>query len=244
MCLASTATFLFTGCGDPAGTGGDAVFSNISDVDPYYVAYLSPDPIYKKDTVSVSFDYRNVASVEVSATLDSGKVWFSVPSPAAEGNGSATITWVPMDDAAHFSYFGRKQCLIKIADPAGGVEAFTDSFFVVGSVPFELTSPEGNEEYKITDTIHVYYAQNQDLTARVSALVFPDADDDSTSVSLRPGNELPGTWEFITYFHTALSLDNPDYDYDRTGMPKIIIMVADYGTQVIQKSTDPITIVP
>ena len=242
--VVTAAAFVLTGCGDPAGPDATAAFSAVSEVESFYVAYMSPDPIDKKDTVQVSFEYRNVKKIEVTATLDSGATWFTVATPDLQGSGSTSVRWIPFDDASHFSYFGRRQCLVKIADPVSSVEVFTDSFYVVGNVPFELSSPEGNEEYKITDSIHVYYSQNQDLTARLSALVFPDADDDSTSVSLSQGNQLDGTWEFVRYFHTAFRLDDPIFGYNQTSMPKIRVMVADYGTQVVQKSSGPITILP
>ncbi|MBN1307517.1 MAG: hypothetical protein JXA18_06345 [Chitinispirillaceae bacterium] len=241
----SVAAFALAGCGD-GGTGPDdaPAFSNVSEFAPFYVAYLSPDPFEKPDTVKVSFDYNSakIKSIKVTGTLDSGTTWIPVASITPQSSNKASIVWVPFTDMVHFSYFGVKQCRLKIEDPLSDAGCATDSFDVVGNIPFMLTAPEEGEVFRISDSITVFYAQNQDLTARLAALVFPDINDDSTSVSLPNPTLLPNSRDFIRYLQTTFSLDDPRFNYDTAAMPNINIMVADYGTQVVQKVSGPITI--
>jgi len=241
----STAAFMFSGCNGGAGPDDNPAFDNVSAFAPLYVAYLSPDRFEKSDTVKLSFDCNTavVRSIEVTATLDSGASWFGVTSVTPPDSKHVSISWLPLSDPVHFSYFGLKQCRIKIEDPLSGTGISTDPFNVIGNVPFMLTAPIGGERFRVSDSIHVFLTQNQDLTAQLKVFVYPNADDDGTNVSLKY-TPLPDSWEFLRYYEAIFSLDDPKFNYDGTVMPEIRILVADYGVQVIKKESGPITIIP
>jgi hypothetical protein len=242
----AAAAFVLAGCGD-GGTGPDngPAFGYVSDLEPLYLAYLTNDPIYKPDTIKASFDYNfsKVKSIEVSITLDTGKSWIKVASVIPQSSNRASIAWAPLSDAANFGYFGGKRCFLKIEDPISKAAISTDSFIVVGNIPFTIDAPKGGETFRISDSINLFFSKNQDLTAELRTFVFTNINDDSTYFPLETPKLLENSWEFIKYFQTTFSLDDPRFQYDQAAMPKIKILVGDYGTQVVKKESGAITII-
>jgi hypothetical protein len=236
---------LLSGCGDSGTSPNNSpAFSNVSKFEPFYLAYISPDPIYKPDTIKASFDYNSskVKSIEVSITLDTGKSWVPAASITPQSSNKASIAWPPLSDPANFGYFGGKRCFLKIEDPVSKDAISTDSFMVIGNIPFMLIAPTGGETFRISDSINVFFCQNQDLTSNLKALVYPNINDDSNSVTLKNPALLPNSRDFIRYFQTTFSFDDTRFNYDRTAMPKIKILVGDYGVQVVIRESGPVTI--
>jgi len=71
-------------------------------------------------------------------------------------------------DSAIKGFFGYKNGYIRISDPTTSVSITSDTFRILGALPFVLTSPRGGETYLITDTVNILYCQNQDLTANIT----------------------------------------------------------------------------
>ena len=228
----AAAAFVLAGCGD-GGTGPDnsPAFGNVSNFEPLYL--------------KASFDYNSskVKSIEISITLDTGKSWVQIALMTPQSSNKASIAWAPLSDAANFGYFGGKQCFLKIEDPISKNAISTDSFIVVGNIPFTIDAPKGGETFKISDSINFLFSQNQDLTAELRTFIFTNINDDSTYFPIGNHRLLESSWEFIKYFQTTFSLDDETrFQYDQAAMPKIKILVGDYGTQEVLIFSGPITI--
>lgn len=229
------AAVVLTGCGDnvTAPDNGPA-FSNPTKLNTHiYLSYTSPDPLLKSDTVKLSFDYNSskVKSIKVDATLDSARTWIPVATINSDGSGKASVTWVPKDAAkTTFNYFGFKECSIKISDPETDAFITTDTFKVLGSIPFVLISPRGGETFNKTDSLKVLYASNQDLTSNITvcAKAGPDSISWAQGIgkTVKISQDLPIKNMSTTFIPEELALEQPGY-FDLS-MP-LQLLLADYG---------------
>lgn len=235
--VACVAAMCLTGCGDEAaGPDNGPAFSNPTKLAAtrVYVSYSTPDPQLKSDTVKLSFEYNSskVKSIKVEATLDSAKTWIPVATITPDGSPKASVTWVPKDAAqTTFNYFGFKECFIRISDPETDAFVTTDTFKVLGSIPFVLISPRGGETYNKTDSLKVLYSNNADLTSiviTVCAKAGPDSIGWAQGIgkTVRISQDLPIKNMSTTFIPEELALDQPGY-FDLS-MP-LQLLLADYG---------------
>jgi len=180
LATTSVAALTLWGCGDN-GTGPDnrPALSNVSALDSLYAGYLllSGDP---PDTLRISFDYNSskVTSIDVSATLDSGKSWIPVATVTPNGSAMATVVW-PLNtdaDTGHFHFFGIKEGYLKISDKASVASINSKPFSIIGNTPFILTSPLGGETFSVSDSISVLYGYNTNLSNAIPCIRPNDPD--------------------------------------------------------------------
>ena len=235
MLLGYLTIALFFGCKN-SGTNPDnsPAFSSMAPLgDKLYVAYKSPDLIEKLDTIRISFNYNSskVKSISVRATLDSGKTWILVGTIVPDNSNKTSLSWIPKNDSSDFIFCGKKEAFIHVQDSISKEYIDSDSFFIVGSVPYVLIGPERKGTFLITDTIKIIYTQNQDLSSNLTVgfLFAADTGHDFVSISgsngrtIKLSQSLP-IKNFITEFvpidfaEKARNYANP-----------ITLFVADYG---------------
>jgi hypothetical protein len=179
--IAGIGAVLFCCCDNGTGPKGGTpdnspALSNVSAPDSVYAGYFRLyDP---PDTIRLSFNYNasKVTSIDVSATLDSGKSWIPVATVMPNSSNAATLVW-PLNtdaDTGHFSFFGFKEGYLKISDNASGASVNSPTFSIIGNRPFILTSPKGGETYSINDSIGLIYSVNTHLTAQIKPCIRPD----------------------------------------------------------------------
>ena len=246
---------ILIGCGKDNGTNtnnSDSAFSNLklNNGSKTYVAYYSPDTSTKLDTLKLSFNCNpsKVNLMKVMITLDSEKNWIEIDSISANNtnNSSVTFTWVPANaDTTIKNFFGRKSCLIKISDDAEQIK--TEEFSLIGALSFISISPQGGETFSATDTIHVLYSQNQDLSANISVCFSTSCSDlnDSTcsweqtfGTTEKISQNLPIKNFQLSFVPQDLASDRPNIDLKQP----LRILLADYGTNGKRKATGNITI--
>jgi hypothetical protein len=174
MCIAAA---VFLGCGDTATDPDNSpALSAISAPDSVYAGYFR---LYDPPcTVSVSFKYNSekVSSIDVSATVDSGKTWIPVATVTPDHSNSAKVLW-PLNtdaDTGHFAFFGYREAFLKISDAASGVSITSPAFSIIGNTPFILTSPKGGETFSVHDSIGIVFSVNSNLTAQIKPCIRPD----------------------------------------------------------------------
>jgi hypothetical protein len=166
-----TAMFFFGCKSGPTAPDNSPLFSDMAALGgKSYVAYKPPYAGEKFDTIKISFGYNpsKVKSIGVRATLDSQKTWISIGTVGPNSSGKAAVMWIPKDNSAAFSYCGKKEALIRVVDSLSNEHIDSDTFLIVGSVPYVLSSPERKKTFAITDTIPIAYTQNQDLSTNIS----------------------------------------------------------------------------
>ena len=172
-------------CDPVSGDAGIPEISNISSLNPVYVAYTSPDRIERPDTVTFSFKYTSSVKgpVEVRLTLDSGTTWHSIGNVAPEGNLTETFSWVPGNaDSTVIGYFGKKQAVIELFDRSSETTADSDPFVLIGTLPV-LVQPLALTTIDSGDTIHVRYVQNVDISGYFTVLFKSDEMTDWVTVT-------------------------------------------------------------
>ena len=134
-----------------------------------YVAYVSPDRWSKPDTVTVSCGFSGMAftAIEAAVTIDSGVSWIAVNDYLGVNGTTVTLRWIPGDDSINFSYFGEKECRIRISDTASTEFIESDPFVIIGPRPLSLLSPRGGETFSLNDTIAVNYLINSDRISNI-----------------------------------------------------------------------------
>jgi hypothetical protein len=242
MCLG---TVLLSGCGDNGiNPDNKPAFSNMALLgEKLCVAYKSPDPVEKLDTVKVSFSYNSskVKSIDVRATLDSEKTWIPIGTALPNSSEMAVIPWVPKDDSITFNYFGKKEGFVRIRDTVSNEYIDSDSFIIAGRVPYVLLRPSRKETFSIADTIGIFYSQNQDLSANLSVgfLFWADTGYDMEThcdTTIKLSQSLP-IKHFLTnivpseYAEKAIMFAQP-----------ITIFIADYSSTSLILQADSITI--
>ena len=178
--ITSIGTAFFCCCDNGTGPNDNSpALSNVSALDSIYAGYLllSGDP---PDTLRISFDYNpsKVTSIDVSATLDSGKSWIPVATVTPDGSTTAKVVW-PLNtdaDAGHFNFFGIKEGYLNISDKASGASIDSKTFDIIGNTPFILTSPLGGETFSVSDSISVLYGYNTNLSNAIPCVRPNDPD--------------------------------------------------------------------
>jgi hypothetical protein len=234
--FACAAAVVSTGCADNAsGPDNGPAFSNPTKLNTaVYVSYPLIDPArLKLDTLKLSFNCNSskVKSIKVDATLDSARTWIAVATITPGGSNKASVTWIPKDAAqTTFNYFGFKDCYIRIRNPETDSSITTDTFKVIGSVPFVLIAPIGGETYNKSDSLKVLYSQNKDRTAQITvcAKAGPDSIDwaKDIGITVQISKVLPIYNYSTTFVPQELALDRPGY-FDLS-MP-LQLLLADYG---------------
>jgi hypothetical protein len=226
---------IFSGCKN-SGIGPDnsPAFSNMARLeDKLYVAYKSPDLLEKPDTIKILFNYNSskVKSIGVQATLDSGQTWIPLGRIIPDNSDKASLPWIPKNDSITFKFCGKKEAFIRVYDSVSNVHIDSDSFLIVGAVPYVLIGPKRKEAFSITDTIKILYTQNQDLSANLTVgfLFMADTGYDFVSISGSNGRttklsqSLP-IKNFITEF-VPINFAEKAKNYT----DPITLFVADYG---------------
>jgi hypothetical protein len=237
------------------GTGPDdndsAILSNVSALDSVYTGYYRIfDP---PCTLKVSFNYNTskVSTIDVSATLDSGKSWIPVSTVTPSGSNTATVVWplTTTADTAHFNYFGFKEGYLKIVDKKSGTESYSQTFQIIGSTPFILTSPLGGETFSVSDSIGLIYSINTHLTAQIKPCIRPNdttiqwkALESFTSATVTTYQRGP-VRSFVQKF-TLAYFDSLMNWTDKWADHKLQIMLKDYGSGGKIKFSDLINIDP
>ena len=241
--IGATAFFL-AGCGNPESPDLSPAFDNVSLSSSLYVAYISPDPLTKPDTVHVSFNYNasKVKSILIQATLDSGKTWLAVSTFAPNSN-KASVAWVPREDTLNFHYFGFREGYVRISDTVSTSSITSTTFLVLGATPFVLRSPTGGETFHSTDSIQILYSQNQDLTANITVCAKTNDKADwalNIGTNLLESKRLP-----VKNYATILAPDDLAADTAHFNLSEpLIILLADYGTNGMRILSGAITIIP
>jgi hypothetical protein len=237
------------------GTGPDGTpdnspaLSNVSAPDSVYAGYFR---LYDPPcTLSVSFNYNSskVSSIDVSATVDSGKTWIPVTTIAPNGTNTAKVVWPLATDAdtGHFAFFGYKEGCLKISDTSSGVSIISPGFSIIGNLPFVLISPTGGEKFSVNDSIAMTYGVNTHLTALIKPCIRPadstlqwkalESFTSRTTVTYQRG---PARF-FIQKFQLAY-FDSTQQWSDKWATRPLQIMLKDYGSGGKIKISGPITI--
>lgn len=239
----------FFGC-DDGGTGpnNDPALSNLTKLNTgyLYVAYKTPNVDTKLDTVTITFDYNSskIQSIAVKATLDSGQTWIKIADLNATGSNHASIKWIPKDAAqTTFNYFGFKECYLRIEDASASVYLVSDTFQILGAIPFILISPKGGETFTKTDSMKITYSNNQDMTAKVTvcAKAGPESVDFAcdSSTPVRISQTLPiKTWVTTIVPQDFAEIKPESFDFT---FP-LVILLADYGPNGKRLTSGEITI--
>ena len=235
--MAALAVWACDDGGSGQGPDNSPALSAVSGLDSVYAGY--PRLYDPPCTLSVSFNYNDakVTSLEVSATLDSGKTWIPVSTVTPNATKSAKVVW-PLNtvaDTGHFDYFGYKEGYLKITDKSSGASLNSPTFSLIGNMPFVLNSPKGGETFSVKDSIGLLYGVNTHLTAQIKPCIRPNdsaiqwkALESFTSVTTLMGQRGPirSVMQRFTpaYFDTALAWSGKWADHPMQ------IMLKDYGS--------------
>ena len=237
---------LFIGCkGSITAPDNSPPFSDMAPLGgKLYVAYKSPDAAQKLDTIKISFTYNSskVKSIDVRATLDSERTWIRLGAAMPAGSGKAAYKWIPKNDSIAFNYCGKREAVIRVIDSLTNEHIDSDSFLIVGAVPYVLVSPKRKETFGVTDTVQIVYTQNQDLSSSISVGFLLPTDTGYVNISDKNmtvvlSKSLP-IKNFVTKFvpidfaGRAGNFTNP-----------ITIFIADYGGPSAVLRADSITII-
>ena len=237
---------LFLGCKNTATAPDDSpVFGNLGSLGgKLYVAYKPPYSGEKSDTVTISFSYNpsKAKSIAVRATLDSQKTWIHLADVGTNSSGKAALRWIPKDDPASFAYCGKKEAFIRVLDSFAGEHIDSDTFAIIGSIPYALSSPQRKETFAITDTIPIAYMQNQDLSSNISVGFLIPSDTGYVNITDKNETVLESRSLPIKNFVTKFV---PQDFADRAGnfSAPITIFIADYGGPATILQADSIMIV-
>jgi hypothetical protein len=226
-----------TGTGPDGASDNSPALSNISAPDSVYAGYFR---LYDPPcTLSVSFDYNSskVSSIDVSATLDSGKSWIPVTTVVPNGTNTAKVVWALTTDAdtGHFAFFGFKEGYLKISDKLSGASINSPMFSIVGNTPFVLTSPRGGETFSADDSISIVYSVNTQITAQIKPCIRPndttiqwkalESFTSNTTLTYQRGPIRSFVQKFsLAYFDSTLEWSDKWADYP------LQIMLKDYGS--------------
>jgi hypothetical protein len=242
LCLAAA---MMHGCGD-SGTNPDdgPAFSDMAiPGNKLYVAYKSPDPIVKLDTVKISFRYNfsKVKSIDVRATLDSEKTWIPLAGLTPNSSNKASVLWIPEDDSVISNFFGKREGFIRVRDTLSNEHVDSDSFIMVGKVPFILIGPNRKQAFPITDTVKIMYGQNRDRSGELTAGFLLASDTTYVDISRKSAtyvvSESLPIKEYITKFAPL------DFAERAGNFPEpITLFIADYGASSFALKADSIII--
>jgi hypothetical protein len=241
------AGLMLSGCGDNGVQPDNSpALSNLSGYQgKTIVAYDTPDPLEKVDTVQLSFDFNpsKIKSVRISVTMDSGKISGIIADKTLDNSKKASLVWIPKNDSITFGYCGKKIANIRISDINSNEMIISDTFTIIGSVPYMLTSPKSHDSYHLTDSIPILYTQNQDLSSNVTVgVIFAgDTGNDFTGVNTSPiklSQSLP-----IKNFLKKLFPQNFSSQAGNYAHP-ITIFIRDYGSSTYIARADSISITP
>ena len=241
-CIAAA---MLLGCGEN-GTNPDQspALSNMAKLgDKLYVAYKSPDVLEKFDTVNISFDYNasKVKSIDIRAMLDSEKTWISLGTVIPDNSKKASFAWVPKNDSIIFDYCGRKEAFIRVQDGISNEHIDSDSFLIIGRVPYALFSPKSKETFSIADTIQILYTQNQDLSSNISVGFLVAGEPDFVNIADKNKSEkLSQSLPIKTFLTNFIPLDFTEEA--RNFADPITIFIADYGSSSLVLKADSIII--
>ncbi|MBN1306369.1 MAG: hypothetical protein JXA18_00530 [Chitinispirillaceae bacterium] len=212
-----------------------------------FVAYVSPDRKSKPDTIVISWNFSGMMmqSINAEATVDSGGSWILLPEVLHDGGNQATLRWVPGDDTVHFSYFGEKECFIRISDTSSAVVIESDRFLILGPHPIILLAPRGGETFSLNDTVSINYQTNNDRISNIRVFFMHDEMTDWKEISettLRTDDSNPPLRSFTTYF-TPFIWDTLITNHH--GAP-IRFLLKDYNSPLPNSSiiSDAITVQP
>ncbi len=213
----------------------------LSDLTPLggkiFTAYISPDRQIKPDTVAASCNFSGISlnSIHVSFSLDSGLIWIDIHDSIWTNGNKIFIRWAPRDDSTYFTYFGPKECRLRIS---GGEECFIESepFTILGSLPFELLSPKGGETFKSEDTIFIIYRTNADLVSQIRIFFTNDIlgrwAEITAPVKRTDDTSLPIIRSFNTFFYP------PDYKTIFGYMASVRFLLKDYNSPLPNSSIE------
>jgi hypothetical protein len=237
-----------------SGTGPDdndaAILSNVSALDSVYTGYYR---MYDPCTLKVSFNYNasKVSTIDISATLDSGKSWIPVSTVTPSGSNTATVVWplTTTADTGHFNFFGYKEGYLKIVDKKSGTSINSHTFNIIGNAPFALTSPKGGETFSVNDSISLIYSINTNLTAQIKPCIRPndstiqwkalESSSSTMSTTYQRGPVRSFVQKFtLVYFNGLLNWTDKWADHP------LQIMLKDYGSGGKIKFSGLITINP
>lgn len=236
-----------------SGTGPDdnnaAILSNVSGLDSVYTGYYRMyDP---PCTLKVLFNYNasKVSTIDISATLDSGKSWIPVSTVTPSGSNTANVVWplTTTADTGYFNFFGYKEGYLKIVDKKSGTSINSQTFNIIGNAPFTLTSPTGGETYSVNDSISFVYSVNTHLTAQIKVCIRPNDNAiqwkalESSSSSLSTTYQRGPVRSFVQKF-TLIYFDGLMNWTDKWTDHKLEIMLRDYGFGGKSKLSGLITI--
>ncbi len=221
-----------------------------------FVAYDSPDPVTKSDTMKISFHYNSskVSSLQIALILDSGKTWFSIAEFVTDNSNQKTIAWVPKNDSLHCRYFGKKEGYIRVtnkftkADKTVSNENFaqmeSEVFTLIGAVPYILTNPQTGETFKRTDTIRIEYGQNQDLSSHISVGFLADTGTGTGYDNVSIDNRTERISESLPLSSFVTKFVPQDFSVKARNYAKpVTIYIADYGQSGLVLRADSIAIV-
>ncbi len=249
---AGIAAMMFWAC-DPSATapGNGVAFGNVSAPDSVYAAYTRLYDPPCTLTVSFNYDAAKSGSIEVAATLDSGKSWIQVMTVAPTGPNPAKVVW-PLErdaDTSHFNFFGYKEAYLKLTDKVSGQSLQSGKFNIIGNMPFILSSPKGGESFAVKDSIPLQYSVNTHLTAQIKPCIRPNDSaiqwkalekfTSSTTLTYQRGPVRSFVQKFtLAYFDSALVWS------DKWATQPLQIMLKDYGSGGKIKLSGLIAITP
>ena len=239
------AAAMLLGCGEN-GTDPDQspALSNMAKLgDKLYVAYNTPDVLEKFDTVNISFNYNasKVKSIDIRATLDSEKTWISLGAVVPDNSKKASFAWIPKNDSITFNYCGKKEAFIRVQDSISNEHIDSDSFLIIGRVPYALFSPKSMEGFSIIDTIQILYTQNQDLSSNISVGFLVADDPDFVNIADKNKTEkLSQSLPIKTFLTNFVPLDFTEEAMNFAD--PITIFIADYGSSSLVLKADSIII--
>ena len=239
------AAAMLLGCVD-SGTNPDQspALSNMTVLgNKLYVAYKSPDVLEKFDTIKISFSYNlsKVKSIDIRATLDSEKTWIPLGVVVPDNSKKALFAWVPKNDSITFNYCGKKEAFIRVRDSVSNEHIDSDSFLIVGRVPYSLISPKPRETFSIADTIKILYMQNQDLSSNISVGFLLMGDTGFVNISDKNKTEkLSQSLPIKNFLTKFVPLDFAGRA--RNFADPITIFIADYGSSSLVLKADSIII--
>jgi hypothetical protein len=244
---------IFFACDSGTGPADNnaAILSNVSALDSVYTGYYRMyDP---PCTLKVSFNYNasKVSTIDISATLDSGKSWIPVSTVTPNGSNTATVVWplTTTADTGHFNFFGYKEGYLKIVDKKTGTAINSQTFSIIGNAPFVLTAPTGGEIFSVHDSISLVYSVNNHLTAQIKLCIRPNDSTiqwkalESSSSSMITTYQRDPVRSYVqkftlVYFNGLLNWTDKWADH------KLEIMLRDYGFGGKSKISGLITINP
>lgn len=234
---------MLLGCVDSGTTPDQSpALSNMAILgNKLYVAYKSPDVLEKFDTIWISFNYNpsKVKSIDIRATFDLEKTWIPLSAVIPDNSKKASFAWVPKNDSITFNYFGRKEAFIRVSDTISNVHIDSDSFVIIGRVPYVLISPKSKDTFSINDTIRILYTQNTDRSSNISVGFLLPSDTGYVNITNRTvklSESLP-IKDFMTKF-----VPRDFAERARNFADPITIFIADYGSSSLVLKADSIII--